>query len=263
MPRPIVAGNWKMNTSVDEAVRLTLDLKPLDHVPLVEKVICPPFVSLDAVSRVLEGSSIKLGAQSMYYKDKGAFTGEISPAMLANMCQFVILGHSERRQHFGESNELINLKVKAAFEVGLRPILCVGETLEQRERGEAAAFVANQIKACLADLHNIDELTIAYEPIWAIGTGMAATPEIASEMMGGVILDTLSNIYGGDIASRVPLLYGGSVTPDNADGFVKEECVHGALVGGASLKADQFLEIVSITAVAKERQSVRPDGADQ
>ena len=263
MPRPIVAGNWKMNTSVDEAVRLTLDLKPLDHVPLVEKVICPPSVSLDAVSRVLEGSSIKLGAQNMYYKEKGAFTGEISPAMLAGMCQFVILGHSERRQHFGESNELINLKVKAAFEVGLRPILCVGETLDQRERGEAAAFVASQVKACLEDLHNIDELIIAYEPIWAIGTGVAATPEIASEMMGGVILDTLSDIYGSNIANRVPLLYGGSVTPDNVDEFVKEECVHGALVGGASLKADQFLEIVSITAVAKERQSLGRDSADQ
>ena len=263
MPRPIVAGNWKMNTSVHEAVRLTLDLKPLDHVPLVEKVICPPFVSLDAVSRVLEGSSIKLGAQNMYYKEKGAFTGEISPAMLAGMCQFVVLGHSERRQHFGESNELINLKVKAAFEVGLRPILCVGETLDQRERGEAAAFVASQVKACLDGLHNIDELVIAYEPIWAIGTGVPATPEIASEMMGGVIIDALSNIYGSDIASRVPLLYGGSVTPDNVDGFVKEECVHGSLVGGASLKADQFLEIVSITAVAKERQSVGLDSADR
>jgi triosephosphate isomerase len=253
MPVPIVVGNWKMNTSVSEALKLALDMKEaLEPVPLVEKVICPPFISLEPVSRAIQGSSVKLGAQNMHYQEKGAFTGEVSPPMLADMCQYVILGHSERRQHFGESDALINLKVKAACEAGLRPILCVGETLEQREEGRAADVVAGQVKAGLDSLHNISGVVMAYEPIWAIGTGVAATPGTASEVMGGVILRTLAEIYGEQVAAQVPLLYGGSVNADNVEGFVNEKSIHGALVGGASLRADQFAEIAWKTARSKD-----------
>jgi triosephosphate isomerase len=253
MPVPIVVGNWKMNTSVSEALKLALDMKEaLEPVQRVEKVICPPFISLEPVSRAIQGSSVKLGAQNMHYQEKGAFTGEVSPPMLADMCQYVILGHSERRQHFGESDTLINLKVKAACEAGLRPILCVGETLEQREEGRAADVVAGQVKAGLDSLHNISGVVMAYEPIWAIGTGVAATPGTASEVMGGVILRTLAEIYGEQVAAQVPLLYGGSVNADNVEGFVNEKSIHGALVGGASLRADQFAEIAWKTARSKD-----------
>ena len=252
MPVPIVAGNWKMNTSVNEALKLALDMmEALDSIPGVDKVICPPFISLEAVSRVVHGSSIKVGAQNLHYQIKGAFTGEISPTMLSGICQYVIVGHSERRQHSGESDQLINLKLKAAFESGLQPILCVGETSEQREHGKAGEIVASQVEESLGSLHNILTLVVAYEPVWAIGTGVAATPEIAAEMMGGVILGTLKDRFGEQAAMEVPLLYGGSVTPDNVEEFVKEESIHGALVGGASLRADQFVEIARITAQAK------------
>ena len=252
MPIPIIAGNWKMNTSISEAVTLaTVLVKGLDPIDGVEKVLCPPFVSLESVSRIVSGTSVKLGAQNMYYPDKGAFTGEVSPIMLAGMCQYVILGHSERRHHFGESDELINLKIKATFEAGLRPILCVGESLEQREAGKASQTVKNQVQTDLSSLHNIDQLVIAYEPVWAIGTGVPATPETASEMMRGVILRCLAELYGDHAAGEVPLVYGGSVTPENVEAFVSEECIHGALVGGASLQAEKFVEIVRITAGVK------------
>lgn len=252
MPTPLVAGNWKMNTSVSEALKLALELvETLDSVPRVERVICPPFISLEPVSRVIQGSTIKLGAQNMHQQQQGAFTGEVSPAMLANLCQYVILGHSERRLHFGESDEIINLKVKAAYEAELRPILCVGETLEQRQGGSSAEIVAGQVRSGLTGLHNAIGLTVAYEPVWAIGTGVAATPEVAAEIMGNAILRTLTELYGESVASQVPLLYGGSVNPDNIEGFIREKDIHGALVGGASLRADQFSEIVRITSEVK------------
>ena len=252
MPIPVVAGNWKMNTSVNEALKLALELvELLDSVPQIEKIICPPFISLEPVGRVIRGSPIKLGAQNMHQQQQGAFTGEVSPSMLTNLCQYVILGHSERRLHFGESDELINLKVKAAYETNLRPILCVGETLEQRQGGAASEIVAGQIKSGLAGLHNINGLTVAYEPIWAIGTGVAATPETAADIMGNAILQTLMELYGESAAGHVPLLYGGSVNPDNIGGFVRESSIHGALVGGASLRADQFSEIVRMTSEVK------------
>ena len=254
MPVPVVAGNWKMNTSVREALKLARDMvEALDSVAGVEKVMCPPFVWLEAVSKVIQGSSVKLGAQNMYHEPNGAYTGEISPTMLAGLCQYVILGHSERRQHFGEADALVNLKVKAALEAGLRPIMCVGETLEQRQQGKAGEIIEEQIEAGLEGLHNIDTLVVAYEPVWAIGTGVSATPETASEMMGGVILGKLGELYGEQAAVQVPLLYGGSVNPENIEGFVREESVHGALVGGASLNAAQFAKIVRITAKVKNR----------
>ena len=252
MPVPMVAGNWKMNTSVAEAIELSQEL--VDSLGLVQGVdvlLCPPFISLEAVSRVLQSSSIELGAQNMHYQEKGAFTGEISPMMLSGLCQYVILGHSERRQHFAETDQLINLKVKAAFESNLRPILCVGEVLQQRQNGTAAQVVENQIKSGLDSLHNVSGLVVAYEPVWAIGTGEAATPEIATEMMGGVILPALTELFGTQTAGEVPLLYGGSVNTENVEAYMQEGSIHGALVGGASLRADQFTEIVKVTARVK------------
>ena len=252
MPVPMVAGNWKMNTTVAEAVTLAQAVKEVaDSIPGVDVVLCPPFISLEPVSRAIQGSSLKLGAQNMYHQPGGAFTGEISPAMLSGVCRYVILGHSERRQHFGEDDQLVNLKVKAAFEAGLLPILCVGETLEERQGGTATDVVAAQVKGGLESLHNITGLVVAYEPVWAIGTGVSATPETAVAIMGGVIRATIQGLYGSEVAGQVPLLYGGSVNPDNVEGFVTEESIHGALVGGASLRADQFAEIVRITARVK------------
>ena len=252
MPVPIVAGNWKMNTTIEEAVDLAKKVRELVGDPVgVEVILCPPYVSLAAVSVALKGCRIRIGAQNMSHQEKGAYTGEVSANMLTGLAQCVILGHSERRHHFGETNDLINLKVNAALAVGLRPILCVGETLEQRQAGRAADVVGGQVRDSLAGVLDIMDLAVAYEPVWAIGTGVAATPDTATKIMGGVILGTLAELYSRDTAAAVPLLYGGSVTPDNVAGFVAQGCVHGALVGGASLRAEQFAEIVKITARAK------------
>jgi triosephosphate isomerase len=251
MPVPTVAGNWKMNTTVHEATRLAAGVQDgFRAASGLEVVLCPPFLSLVAVRDAVLGSPIKVGAQNMHFEASGAFTGEIGPLMLQGICDYVILGHSERRQIFGEADDLINRKVKAAFEHGLRPILCVGETLEQREAGRAGAVVAQQLRAGLAGVRDITGLLVAYEPVWAIGTGRAATPEIAAEIMGGTVQASLTALFG-DPALEVPLLYGGSVTPANVASFVAQRSIHGALVGGASLEAQQFLEIARLTALAK------------
>jgi triosephosphate isomerase len=251
MPVLVVAGNWKMNTTPAEAARLASDVRDgANSLSGVELVLCPPFVSLAAVRDALQGSAVKVGAQNMHYEASGAFTGEIAPPMLQGLCGYVILGHSERRQLFGETDVLVNRKVRSAFQHGLRPILCVGETLEQREAGQAGAVVGRQLKAGLEGILEVTGLVIAYEPVWAIGTGRAATPEIAAEIMGGAILETLRSLFGPG-AENVPLLYGGSVNPGNIAGFAAQGCVHGALVGGASLRADQFLEIARLTARVK------------
>lgn len=252
MPRPLIAANWKMNTTISEAVNLASAVKKaLSGFTAADTVLCPPFVSLQAVKGVLEGSSIGLGAQNMHPEPKGAYTGEVSYAMLQGLCQYVILGHSERRRILGESNEFINLKVKAAFKAGLRPILCVGETLEERQWDRAEQVVRNQLTECLEGVESSDGLVVAYEPVWAIGTGMAATPDAAQEMMSEVVFRTLAALYGEHAALEVPLLYGGSVTSDNAADFAKEPAIHGALVGGASLNADSFAQIVRRIAQAK------------
>lgn len=251
MPLSVVAGNWKMNTSLAEAAELAANVREgAGDLSGVEIILCPPFIALAAVRDAVQGSALKVGAQNMHFEDSGAFTGEIAPPMLQGMCEYVILGHSERRQLFGEDDDLINRKVKAAFQHGLRPILCVGESLEERESGQAGAVVGRQLQAGLAEVFDITGLILAYEPVWAIGTGRAATPEIAAEIMGGTVLETMRDRYGA-AADQVPLLYGGSVNPGNVADFVAERCVHGALVGGASLKADQFLEIARLTAEAK------------
>jgi triosephosphate isomerase len=240
-----------MNTTLDEAAALASEVAAgAPDSNNVEIILCPPFISLAAVRQAVSGSPVMVGAQNMYFESAGAFTGEVSPEMLRSLCQFVILGHSERRQLFGETDETVNRKVHAALAAGLRPIVCVGETLAQREAGQAADVVEGQVLAGVADVHDITDVVLAYEPIWAIGTGRAATPEIAEEIMGGPIHDALRDLFGDD-ADSVPLLYGGSVSPGNAAAFAAQPSIHGALVGGASLQADQFLQVAAAVADAK------------
>ena len=252
MPIPIVAGNWKMNTSLAEGVRLASQVAANVGVPAgIEVVVCPPFVSLAAVAQALQGTGIEVGAQNMHSEERGAFTGEVAPGMLAGLCRYVILGHSERRALFGETDDIVNRKVAAAVAAGLIPILCVGETLAQREEGRASDVISQQLRGGLAGLHNVPGLVVAYEPVWAIGTGQAATPEIAHEIMGGVIQPVLAELLGGSVAQDTPLLYGGSVNPTNIESFAQQSSVSGALVGGASLDVSQFADIVRLTASAK------------
>jgi len=248
---PIIAGNWKMNTTVGEAVALVNEMRQrLDVVDNVEKVICPPFVSLAAIKELIKGSSIKLGAQNIHFEEKGAYTGEISPVMLTDLCEFVIIGHSERRQYFNETGEVINKKVRAALKVGLKPILCIGERLEENEAGRTKEVVTEQLRSALAKIDYLNGLIIAYEPVWAIGTGKAATGEQANDTIG-LIRRTISQKYGKKIAQDLRILYGGSVTADNAAEFMQQPEIDGALAGGASLKADQFLSIVRQTSEIK------------
>ena len=242
---PMIAGNWKMNTTVSEAVELVSKMRPgLDKIANVEKVICPPFVSLAAVNELIKGSSIKLGAQNLYFEEKGAYTGEISPLMLAELCEFVIIGHSERRQYFGESGDIVNRKVMAALKANLKPILCVGEKLKENEAGRTEEVISEQLRSSLAGIDSLDTVTVAYEPIWAIGTGRAATGRQANDTIG-FLRRSIAGLGTEETAGRMRILYGGSVTADNATEFIKQPEIDGALVGGASLKADQFLSIVT------------------
>ena len=243
MAEPIVAGNWKMNTTVSESVSLVNDMRPhLDNLVGVLKVVCPPFISLAPVAELLRGSTVSLGAQNMHHDGSGAYTGEVSAQMLVGLCEYVVLGHSERRQHFGETDESVNLKVKAAIGEGLKPILCVGEQLEDRDGGRAAPVVNAQLRYALDGVADIEGVAVAYEPVWAIGTGRAATPDVAQTMMGN-LRTTLAELYGQERSARVPLLYGGSVNPSNAAALAEEPDIDGALVGGASLEAASFVEI--------------------
>jgi triosephosphate isomerase len=251
MRTPIIAGNWKMNTTLAEAIELVKAMREeLEQLPGVEKVLCPPFISLAAVGELLKGSSIKLGAQNMHFQGKGAYTGEISPFMLAPLCQYVILGHSERRQYFGETDEVVNRKVAAALAVGLAPILCVGERLEENEAGRTEEVVTRQVRGALAGIARSQSLVIAYEPVWAIGTGRAATGPQANQTIA-LIRHTVAELYGPDFAQGLRIQYGGSVTPQNIAEFIQEPEIDGALVGGASLKAVDFVSIVSQTASLK------------
>ncbi len=250
MATPIIAGNWKMNTTINEAKKLVAGMKPgLEAIEGVQKVVCPPFTALAAVREQLQGSSIALGAQNMHFEGSGAYTGEVSPTMLVDLCQFVITGHSERRHKLGESDVVVGKKVAAARDVGLRPILCVGETLKERDDGDADGVVERQVSLGLAEVSALDGLLVAYEPVWAIGTGAAATPKDAQAMMGH-IRETLAALYGSSAASEVPLLYGGSVTADNVASFAFQEDIDGALVGGASLSPETFVRLVRNAAEA-------------
>ena len=211
--------------------------------------MCPPFISLAVIGEMLQWSSIGLGAHNMHPEEQGAYTGDISPGLLAILCQFVILGHSERRQLFGETDDFINQKVKSALKVGLRPIFCVGEQLLDREGGRAEVVVETQLRGGLSGIESPGSLVVAYEPVWAIGTGKAATPDVAQDMMAHV-RSVLASLYGAD-ASDISLLYGGSVNPGNAAEYMREQDINGALVGGAALNTDSFVEIAEKAAEAK------------
>lgn len=251
MRTPFVAGNWKMNKTVAEARDLVSKMAPkLREIPGVEKVLCPPFTALVAVSSQLVGSDIGLGAQNLHWEEKGAFTGEIAPNMVKEFCGYVIIGHSERRTYFGETDATVNKRVRAAQANELTPIVCVGETLEQYESNRTGEVVARQIhdglSATASDL--APRLVIAYEPVWAIGTGRASTRENAEAVIRDVIRPALTNLFGADAAQAIRVLYGGSVTAANAAEFFASPEIDGALVGGASLKVDEFLAITQAAA---------------
>ncbi|MBI4318407.1 MAG: triose-phosphate isomerase [Chloroflexi bacterium] len=251
MRTPIIAGNWKMNTTVPVAVALVDSMRDrLEQTAGAEKIVCPPFVSLAAVRDLLAGTSVEIGAQNMYFEDKGAFTGEVSPAMLAPLCKYVILGHSERRQYFAETDEIVNKKILAALKHGLLPIVCVGENLAQNEAGQTADVVTRQIRTAFAGVPSLANVVVAYEPIWAIGTGKPATGPGANQVIG-LIRSTLEELYGRGAAQAVRIQYGGSVTAANIAEFISQPEIDGALVGGASLKADEFVRIVAASAEAK------------
>lgn len=248
---PIVAGNWKMNKTVEETRALVFELSAqLNGLPGVEKVICPPFTALLAAAAVLQGTNIGLGAQNMHWESKGAFTGEVSAPMLAEFCRYVILGHSERRTYFGETDESVNKKLLTALAHNLTPIVCVGETLAENESGRTAEVVARQVRFGLqgVDPAVAARLVIAYEPVWAIGTGRAATGPDANRVLAEVIRPALAELFGDVNAQAIRILYGGSVTAANAAEFFTQPEIDGALVGGASLKADEFTAITRAAA---------------
>lgn len=254
MRTPFIAGNWKMNKTIDEAVELVRELRRLVlDVETVEIAVCPPFVALSAVAEALRGSKIKVGAQNLFWEEKGAYTGEISGAMLKGLVECVIIGHSERRQYFGETDETVNKRVKAALAKGLQPIVCVGETLAQYEAGETAQVVSGQVRRGLDGLtvEQAKSIVIAYEPVWAIGTGKAATGAGANSVVALNIRGPLSEMFGEAVAQSIRVQYGGSVTPANIAEFMSMPDLDGALVGGASLKANDFAEIIKSTARVK------------
>ena len=247
MRRPIIAGNWKMNETIDQSLDLVTKLKSeVAEVNDVDIVVCPPFTSLFAMGKAIRGANIFLGAQDIYWEEKGAYTGEVSPGMLIDVgCQYVIIGHSERRHLFGEANQSVNKKVKAALRFDLTPIMCVGERLEEKERGVTEGVVREHITRGLEGLsrEEVLKMVIAYEPVWAIGTGKTATPDQAQEVHS-FIRRLLSELYDEVTASKIRIQYGGSVKPDNISLLMKEEDIDGALVGGASLDAKSFAQIV-------------------
>jgi triosephosphate isomerase len=244
MRLPMIAGNWKMNTTVAEAVELVRQIrKGISGTFDVEILVCPPFISLTAVKEALQGSAVKLGAQNIYYEEKGAFTGEVSPLMLADLCEYVLVGHSERRHIFGETDEVVNKKMSAALKAGLKPILCIGEKLEDNEAGRTAEVVAGQLQTSLAGIDISTDLVVAYEPVWAIGTGRAAHGKQVNDT-AILIRDVLAKLSSQETAAEIRVLYGGSVTAENIAEFLEQSEIDGALVGGASLKSDQFVTMI-------------------
>jgi len=247
MRTPFVAGNWKMNKTVEKATLLVADMLPgLEAVRTVDRVLCPPFTSLMVVSGMLAGTEVGLGAQNMHWEKSGAYTGEASPDMVREFCAYVILGHSERRAYFNETDETVNKKVKAAFALGMTPIVCVGESLEQYESGKTEAIVAAQVKADFAGIESAhaEKLVVAYEPIWAIGTGKAATSEQANDIIKNVVRKNLASQFSDQVAEKIRILYGGSVKSHNASEFFGMSDIDGGLIGGASLKPEDFVKIV-------------------
>lgn len=247
MRRPIIAGNWKMNMTPSEARALVEELKPLVKDAKCEVVVCPPYVDLSAVSELIKDSNIRLGAQNIHWAEKGAFTGEVSANMLKELgVEYAIIGHSERRQYFGETDETVNARAKAAIAAGITPIICVGESLEERESGRTEAKVSGQVKKDLEGIaaEDVAKLVIAYEPIWAIGTGKTATDEQANETIG-MIRATVAGMFGKETAEALQIQYGGSMKPSNARSLMAMPEIDGGLIGGASLKAVDFSQVVN------------------
>jgi len=244
---PFITGNWKMNKTVGEALDLVRELKgSISNVQGVEVAIAPPFTALDAVRKELEGSLIRLAAQNLFYEEKGAYTGEVSPEMIKEVgCHYAIIGHSERRQFFGETDETVNRRIKAALGHDLKVVFCVGETLKEREEEKTFAVIQRQVELGLKDLgqREIKRMVVAYEPVWAIGTGRTATPQQAQEVHQ-FIREKIEQLHSREMAEEVRIQYGGSVTPENVKGLMNEKDIDGALVGGASLKAESFSKIV-------------------
>lgn len=245
--RPMVAGNWKMNKTLGETAELLKALKPqLQNIDSVDLVVCPPFIDLPLTKDILEGSNIKVGAQNMHWEASGAYTGEVSATMLKDLCDYVIIGHSERRAMFGETDETVNKKVMAALNAGLLPIVCVGETLEENEAGQTEAVVDRMVREGLKGLsqEQAGQIVIAYEPVWAIGTGKTATPDQANDVHKNVVRPILREIFGEELGNSIRILYGGSVKPGNAAELFGQSDIDGGLIGGASLKAADFAGIV-------------------
>jgi triosephosphate isomerase len=254
MRQPIIAGNWKMYKTLAESVDFVRELAPrLGGIQGVEKVVCPTYIALASVAAELKGSDIHVGAQSVHWEAQGAFTSQISPAMQQGIAEYVIIGHSECRAYLNETDETVNKKVKAALAYGLKPIIAVGESLAQNEAGETESFVSRQVRAALngVDAVNMANIVLAYEPIWAIGTGKNASGEIANKIIGGAIRGTLVQQYGNDIAQSVRIQYGGSVKPDNMSEYMSQPDIDGALVGGASMKVNDFVQLIEAAAKAK------------
>lgn len=247
MRQPLIAGNWKMYKTISEATQLLNELKnTVGQEKDVEVAVCPPFTALSTAAGILAGTSIRLGAQNLFWEKEGAYTGEVAPGMLKELgCHYVVLGHSERREYFGETDETVNKKVHATYAAGMIPIVCVGESLEQRKAGETEQLVKSQTEKGMAGLspENAAKLVVAYEPIWAIGTGLSSDGPDANRVIGA-IRQTLAGMYGQAVAAQIRILYGGSVKPANIKEFMAESEIDGALVGGASLDAASFTSIV-------------------
>ena len=245
--KPFIAGNWKMHKLIPEAIELVQIMKEAStELTEAEIVVIPPFTAISELSKTLAGSTVRLGSQNIFWEEQGAFTGEISPPMLKDAgCTYAVIGHSERRQYFGETNQTVNKKIRAALAHDLLPIMCIGESLEEREKGETMTKVSTQLQEGLEGFspEEMQHIVVAYEPIWAIGTGLTATPEQAEEVHQ-FIRNTLAEKYGNEVSSCAIILYGGSVKPSNTFSLLKEKDINGALVGGASLKSDSFIEIV-------------------
>lgn len=247
MRKPIIAGNWKMNMTPDEARELVTALIPLVKDAACDVVVCPPYVDLPAVGELVKGTNIHLGCQNIHWEEKGAYTGEISPKMLLALgVEYAIIGHSERRTYFGETDEGVNKRTKAALAHGITPIVCVGETLEQREAGVTESWVSGQTVAAFKDIAAVDavKVVIAYEPIWAIGTGKTATKEDANATIA-VIRNAIAGVYGQEVADKVRIQYGGSMNPKNAHDLMSMPEIDGGLIGGASLKPVDFSQVVN------------------
>ena len=246
MRKPIIAGNWKMHKTIAEALEFVNEVKDRVNNDKVDAVICAPFTLLKDLKQATKGTNIKIGAQNMHFEEKGAFTGEISPLMLKELdMDYVVIGHSERRQYFNETDETVNKKVLKALEVGIDPILCVGETLEEREAGNTKDVCKVQVEKALENVSKEDlaKVVIAYEPVWAIGTGKTATSEDANDVIA-YIREVVANLYG-ELANEVRIQYGGSVKPSNVAEIMNQSDIDGALVGGASLEANDYVELVN------------------